>query len=73
MNPYRTKILSMLPGLLANFDADVTSPTFGQGDRFRWAWKLIDFGNGSFQGAVNGLARLVMHDQLPEYLNQESM
>lgn len=28
------------------------------GDRYHWAWGLIDFGNGTFQGAANGLVRL---------------
>ncbi len=28
------------------------------GDRYYWAWGLIDFGNGTFQGAANGLSLL---------------
>ena len=52
---------------------DATSPTYGQGDRYRWAWKLIDFGNGTFQGAAHGLARLLAHDLLPEYLPASSV
>ncbi|MDP3231118.1 MAG: hypothetical protein Q8N13_24510 [Acidovorax sp.] len=39
-------------------DADRTSKSFGMGDRYHWAWGLIDFGNGTFQGAAHGLARL---------------
>lgn len=39
-------------------DVDRTSESFGMGDRYRWAWGLIDFGNGTFQGAAHGMARL---------------
>ena len=28
------------------------------GDRYYWAWGLIDFGNATFQGAAHGIARL---------------
>ncbi len=28
------------------------------GDRHYWAWGLKDFGNGTFQGAAHGMARL---------------
>jgi len=72
-NPYLTHIHNVIPQLLAMFDMDVSSPTYGQGDRFRSAWKLIDFGNGTFQGAANGLARLLVNNQLPEYLCEESV
>ncbi len=51
------------------FDLDRTSPTFGIGDRFYWAWKLIDFGNGTFQGAAHGLARLLASGELAEYIS----
>ncbi|MDR7866259.1 MAG: hypothetical protein RIN56_05525 [Sporomusaceae bacterium] len=61
-------IYSVLPRLLALFDADKYSPTYGIGDRFYWGWKLIDFGNGSYQGAANGLARLAASGLLPDYL-----
>lgn len=47
-----------LPRVLALFDVDRTSSTYGMGDRFRWAWGLIDFGNGTFQGAASGMSRL---------------
>ena len=40
------------------FDNDRTSASYGLGDRYHWAWGLIDFGNGTFQGAAHGLARL---------------
>jgi hypothetical protein len=39
-------------------DGDRTSASFGMGDRYHWAWGLIDFGNGTFQGAAHGLTRL---------------
>lgn len=57
-NPYLEHIRHSLPRLLALMDGDRTSASFGMGDRYRWAWGLIDFGNGTFQGAAHGLARL---------------
>ena len=46
------------------FDQDESSPTYGYGDRKYWAWGLSDFSNGSMQGAVNGLSKLLLHDLL---------
>lgn len=57
-NPYLRELQSNLPRLLAMFDIDPTSDSVGMGDRYYWAWGLIDFGNGTFQGAAHGLARL---------------
>ncbi len=57
-NPYLKEVQNSLPRLLALFDRDRTSESFGIGDRYFWAWGLIDFTNGTFQGAANGLARL---------------
>lgn len=57
-NPYLEQICVNLPRLLALFDRDRTSLSYGMGDRYHWAWGLIDFGNGTFQGAAHGLARL---------------
>lgn len=72
-NPYLQQVWSVLPRLLAGYNADQASATYGQGDRYRWAWKLIDFGNGTFQGAANGLARLLVAGLLPSYLSPESV
>ena len=57
-NPYLDEINFNLPRLLALFDSDPTSNSNGMGDRYHWAWGLIDFGNGTFQGAAHGMARL---------------
>lgn len=57
-NPYLDEVVLNLPRLLGLFDLDRTSSSYGFGDRYYWAWGLIDFGNGSFQGAAHGLARL---------------
>lgn len=57
-NPYLDEIRRNLPRLLALFDSDLTSISHGMGDRYYWAWGLTDFGNGTFQGAAHGLARL---------------
>lgn len=57
-NPYLDEIHRNLPRLMSLFDIDRTSQSLGTGDRYYWAWGLIDFGNGTFQGAVHGMARL---------------
>lgn len=57
-SPYIKEIRNNLPRLLALIDRDLTSSSYGFGDRYYWAWGLIDFGNATFQGMVNGLARL---------------
>jgi len=72
-NPYSSQVLSVLPRLLSMFDNDPLSATHGIGDRYRWAWKLIDFGNGTFQGAAHGLARLLANDMLPEGISEKSI
>lgn len=71
-NPYLTKILAALPRVLALFDRNPASPTLGQGDRYWWAWKWTDFGNGTFQGAAHGLARLTASGLLPGWLPERS-
>jgi hypothetical protein len=57
-NPYLEESERNLPRLLALFDRDKTNSSYGMGDRYYWAWGLIDFGNGTFQGAAHGMARL---------------
>jgi len=57
-NYYLDEVSRNLPRLLALFDTDQTSSSHGMGDRYHWAWGLIDFGNGTFQGAAHGMARL---------------
>ena len=64
-NPYLHDLHAVLPRLLALFDGDATSSSVGMGDRFHWAWGLTDFGNGTFQGAVHGFARLWHHGLWP--------
>ena len=58
VNPYLEEIQANLPRLLSLFDLDPTSSSYGFGDRYHWAWGLIDFPNATFQGATHGLARL---------------
>lgn len=58
VNPYLEEIDTNLPRLLALFDSDTTSSSHGMGDRYHWAWGLIDFGNGTYQGAAHGMTRL---------------
>jgi len=52
------EIKANIPRLLSLFDFDRTSSSYGVGDRFYWAWGLIDFNNVGFQGAANGLTGL---------------
>lgn len=69
-NPYLDQCREALPRLLALFDTDPHSATRGLGDRYRWAWKLTDFGNGTYQGAAHGLARLMVHRFLPDGMTE---
>lgn len=71
MNVYQPEIHRNLPRLLALFVFDCTAYSFGLGDRFHWGWGLIDFGNGTSQGAGKGLARLVAHDMLPHEIDAD--
>ena len=72
-NPYLEDIKHSLPRLLALFDRDPLSKTCGVGDRYFWGWKLIDFGNGTFQGIAHGLARLLKNDVLPECISKTAV
>ena len=72
-DPYLSEVWAALPRLLAMYDNDETSPTFGLGDRRRWAWRLVDFGTGTFQGAARGLASLVTAQQLPPTVGELSV
>ena len=57
-NPYFLEVQNNLPRLLSLYDNDQTSQSSGLGDRYFWAWGLIDFGNATFQGCAHGLSRL---------------
>lgn len=58
-NAYAVEIDAALPRILALADRDPLSMTRGIGDRRFWAWKLADFANGTLQGPVNGLSKLL--------------
>lgn len=62
---YLQEVGANLPRLLALVDRDPTSESYGMGDRYYWAWGLIDFGNATFQGMAHGLARLWCHGLWP--------
>jgi hypothetical protein len=66
MSVYIEALHRNLPRLLASFNMDETHALAGVGDRYFWGWKLIDFPNGTFQGAVHGLAILISLNQLPK-------
>lgn len=71
-NPYLEQVHQALPRVLGAFDTNPASGTHGLGDRYRWGWKLIDFTNAKFQGAVHGLSILIEYDLLPDYLSEEA-
>jgi len=70
---YLADIHQTLPRILGLFDTNPISAMRGVGDRYRWAWKGSDFANGTFQGAVHGLALLVVNGMLPEGMNEASI
>lgn len=72
-NIYLKQLYDVFPRVLSMFDRDPYSNTCGVGNRFYWGWKLIDFGNGTFQGAANCFSRLLKHDLLPNMVSKESM
>ena len=72
-NIYLQEAQLNIPRLLTLFNTNPISPSYGEGDRFRWAWKLIDFGNGTFQGAANGLARLRIAGLLPNGMDPRAI
>jgi hypothetical protein len=69
---YLEQIRASLPRLLGLFDVNPLSASYGLGDRLRWAWKTIDFGNGTYQGAAHGLARLLVAGRLDEFVSDEA-
>jgi len=73
LNPYLQQVWNILPRIFALYDTNPVSSTFGIGDRYRWAWKLIDFANGTFQGAANGLSQLLINNLLPKELSEKSI
>ncbi len=73
MNIYLKTLHKTLPRLLSLFNADSTSTLAGTGDRYHWGWKLIDFPNGTFQGAVHGLSILVYLDALPDSVTKHGL
>ncbi|GAB4370592.1 MAG: hypothetical protein Kow00114_30980 [Kiloniellaceae bacterium] len=70
---YLREIHATLPRLLAGFDTNAAGLSRGFGDRYHWAWKLSDFPNATFQGAVNGLSKLVANGLLPAEMAAESI
>lgn len=64
-NVWLGEVHAALPRVLALFDDNPASHTRGLGDRYHWGWKLIDFANGTYQGAAHGWARLLAAGALP--------
>ena len=72
-NAYAKEIDAALPRVLALTDCDPLSPTQGYADRQYWAWKLIDFSNGTLQGAVNGLSALLEADAFDTHVSPAAL
>ena len=72
-NVYKNRALNALPRVLALFDENPVSDTRGVGDRYFWSWKGSDFANGTFQGAVHGLACLTAKSLLPISISEPRM
>lgn len=71
MDPYISQVYRSLPRILGLYDTDITNPSYGLGDRFYWAWKLIDFPNATYQGVTHGLALLLSYDLLPKTFSKK--
>lgn len=69
-NPYLGAVFRNIPRLLSLINVDTTHPLYGCGDRRYWAWKTIDFPNGTFQGAAFGFSNLIANNMLPDYLSK---
>ena len=70
LNPYLNEIQKNLPRILSLYDRDSLSSTSGLGDRYYWAWGLIDFPNGTFQALPKGLSILVKNGLLEDKLEK---
>lgn len=70
-NPYLEEIQRNLPRILSLYDRDELSSTSGLGDRYYWAWGLIDFPNGTFQALPKGLSVLVKNGLLENQLQKD--
>lgn len=71
LNPYLNEIQKNLPRILSLYDRDSLSSTSGLGDRYYWAWGLIDFPNGTFQALPKGLSILIKNGLLKDNLQKE--
>lgn len=58
LNTYQSHVLGRVPQVLASFDANPLSETYGIADRQFWAWKNVDFPNATHQCTIHGLTQL---------------
>jgi len=70
-NPYLDELKLALPRILSLIDRDETSASYGNCDRYHWAWGLIDFSNATFQGVTHGMARLWADGLWPYQTNEK--
>jgi hypothetical protein len=73
LNPYLPILHRNLPRLLSLYNVDFTDPLCGCGDRRYWAWKSIDFPNGTFQGVTFGLSKLLTAGMLPREMDKDEI
>lgn len=71
MNPYKEIVKETLPRLINMINLDRTSEKYGFADRQFWAWKTIDFPNGTYQGIAHTLAIAIKLELLEKELGLE--
>lgn len=64
-NIYWSEVIARIPQVLASFDANPLSKTYGIADRQFWAWKSVDFPNATHQCTIHGLTQLWVEGQFP--------
>jgi len=65
MNVFLEEIKAVLPRILGSINRNNIHPSYGVSDRRFWAWRTIDFGNGTNQGVADGLSLLLKNEKWP--------
>ena len=59
---YTEKINAVLPRILSFYNKNYIDQNLGNGDRFRWAWGLIDYTNSTYVCSMFGLSCLIKYN-----------
>ena len=70
--PYLEQVHGALPRILGSIDLGEVSRTHGLADRRRWAWRVSDFSDATWQSSAVGLAVLVSSRLLPDWLPEHA-